>query len=72
MTKKTSISIPESNDQHRKISRSKAIKKVGMVTLAAGTMLTLLNTKKALAFSGAGSEQGGGTTLNDFTSGGNW
>jgi len=39
----------ESKEEKKTMSRSKAIKKAGMVTLAAGTMLTILSSKEALA-----------------------
>ncbi len=43
------------------ITRSEAIKKMGKVTLAAGTMMTLLNTKKAIAQSYIGPQAAGAT-----------
>lgn len=54
---------PESTKERKTISRGQALKKVGLITLAAGTMLALLNNpRKALAVSGidpAGSKHTG-------------
>ena len=43
---------PEETVEKKTMSRGKAIKKSAGIALAAGTMLTLLNSKQALAASG--------------------
>lgn len=61
----------EKSAETNTMSRGKALKKAAKITLAAGTMMLLLNRpEKALALSG--SPGGSGSSVSDFTSGGDW
>jgi ribosomal protein S8E len=59
--KQTSAEEIKSNPKENKLTRKAAIKKAGMVTLSAASMLVLLsNPQKAVALSGGGGPGGGG------------
>lgn len=51
---KTPKNVPQQEDpvEKKKMTRGKAIKKTAGIAIAAGTMMTLLNSKQALAYSG--------------------
>ena len=61
----------EKSGETKTMTRGKALKKAAKITLAAGTMMVLLNKpEKALAISGA--PGGSGSSVSNFTSGGDW
>ena len=64
-------SLLEKSGEAKTMTRGKALKKAAKITLAACTMMVLLNrTEKALALSGA--PGGSGSSVSNFTSGGDW
>ncbi len=62
---------PEHTGEKQTIPRGKALKKAAKITLAAGTMMVLLN-KPEKALAGSGAPGGSGSSVSDFTSGGDW
>jgi hypothetical protein len=71
MKTKTTESLPANAREEQTMTRGKALKKAAKITLAAGTMMVLLNKpEKALALSGA--PGGSGSSVSNFTSGGDW
>ena len=71
MKTKSTESLPAHAGEAKTMTRGKALKKAAKITLAAGTMMVLLNKpEKALALSGA--PGGSGSSVSNFTSGGDW
>ena len=63
--------LAEKSGETKTMTRGRALKKAAKITLAAGTMMLLLNKpEKALALSGA--PGGSGSSVSNFTSGGDW